>query len=209
MSQWSWRKSKLKLQPLNHPFSQFPRWSVWKNNETCSVSREPSCYCQHSNVSHLRLKFISAPYMLCAICLYYHKLFPLEMLNWKTKSTGCFCARNESYSKEVMPPLHSGVQACMFRIFVYTSCGGHYIIVIQLPQMVKHIASLILMQKGSRPPILKHLTNIFQYWTLFFPLNFNSASVFYSHNLLCTLFYKHTNLNSMSKCMCKYFVSDS
>lgn len=62
-----------------------------------------------------------------------------------------------------MPPLHSGVQACMFWIFVYTLCEGRYIIVIQLLQMIKHIANLILKQKASRPSISKHFTNIFQY----------------------------------------------
>lgn len=33
--------------------------------------------------------------------------------------------------------------------------------------------------------------------------------MFSSHNLFCPLFNKHIALNSISKCTCRYFVSDS
>lgn len=75
---------------------------------TCSVSKGTSCYCQCSNVSHLRHKFITVSYMPCAICLHYHKLFPLEMLDWKTKCTGSFHAREMNFIRRKLWP-HSNL----------------------------------------------------------------------------------------------------
>lgn len=49
----------------------------------------------------------------------------------------------------------------MSTIIVYTLSRGHFIIAVQLLQMVKHIANLIVKQKASGPPISKRLANIF------------------------------------------------
>lgn len=100
-----------------------------------------------------------------------------------------------------MPPLHSGAQACVFRIFVYTLCGGHYIIVIQLLQMIKHIANLIGEQKACRPQSI-------------YPTSSRTKNSFYLfhqtylHHLCFSLIslYKHTDLQPISRCICKYFV---
>lgn len=75
---------------------------------TCSVCKGPSCYCQCSNVSHLRHKFITVSYMPCAICLHYHKLFPLEMWDWKTKCIGSFHAREMNFTQRKWWP-HSNL----------------------------------------------------------------------------------------------------
>ena len=85
-----------------------------------------------------------------------------------------------------MPPLHSGGQACIFRIFVYTSCGGHYIIVIQLLQMIKHIANLIQKQKTCRPQSIYPTSFSTKNFFVFVSLNFPSTFMLFSHKPLQT-----------------------
>lgn len=155
-------KTSVSLLPLSVQFLVV----VWKNNETCSITKELSCYCQLSMflIWESNIKSVLVTYVLCAICLYYHKLFPLEISKCATKKHWVFsCKRKESYPKEIMSPLNPGVQPRLFKIFVYTSCGGHYTIVVQLLQMFKHNANIILKQEASRSPISKHLINIYQY----------------------------------------------